>query len=296
MITLPTIDPVLFSVDIAGLNLAIRWYALAYIAAFLLGWRWIAAMCRNTGLRAGAGSPISRQQLEHLVTWSILGVIVGGRLGYVVIYDFRHFVTNPADIARVWQGGMSFHGGALGMFIVIWAFSRANSIRLAALTDMIAVAACPGLLLGRLANFVNGELWGHPSHLPWAVTVSDGPGAVCPPDWVGLCARHPSQLYEAALEGLVLGLVLAVLIYRSGWLRHPGRITGMFIAGYGVARMIGEFFRTPDAQFITLENPIGYALPLSAEFGLTMGQLLSAPMIIVGLIIIARCWKSHCAV
>ena len=286
------VDPVLFSIDVFGFELALRWYSLAYITGFLIAWRWIVAMCRNRILY-DARPPIAPQQLEQLVTWSIVGVIAGGRLGYVFVYDFEHFLHNPIDILKLWKGGMSFHGGISGLALAVWSFARIQYIPVLALSDMIAIAACPGLFLGRMANFANGELWGRPSDVSWAIAVPDGPGSDCPADWIGICARHPSQIYEALLEGLVLGVVLAVLAYRYGWLRYPGRLTGFFLAGYGAARILVEFFRSPDPQFVDPGNPDGYALNLGNGLGLTMGQSLSIPMILLGSILIARFWRNR---
>jgi len=222
------------------------------------------------------------EQLDDLITWIILGVILGGRLGFVLFYQPAYYLSNPLEILKVWQGGMAFHGGLLGVVIASFLYSRRHNIPTLSLGDLVAFTVPPGLLLGRLANFVNAELWGRPSELPWAVIFPGIAAQECPDVVVGMCARHPSQLYEAALEGVLLGALLLVLVYRSRAFRKPGLIMGVFLAGYGASRFIVEFFRQPDAQFISPGNPLGLAWHVSG-YGLTMGQLLSLPMIALGL-------------
>jgi phosphatidylglycerol:prolipoprotein diacylglycerol transferase len=176
---------------------------------------------------------------------------------------------------------MSFHGGFLGVVVAVWLFCRRHQLPTASLADAMAFGAPIGLFLGRIANFINAELWGRPSHMPWAV-IFPGERAQDCPDIFGPCARHPSQLYEAGLEGLILGALLLFLVWRRGWLKMPGQTAGLFFAGYGVSRFIVEFFRQADAQFITDANPMGYVIG-SGSLGLSMGQLLSLPMIVIGL-------------
>ena len=279
MIAFPDISPNVFSVDLFGHELALRWYALAYIVGLLWGWWIVVRAVRNPDLWTGR-PPMVPEQVERLLTWMILGVVLGGRLGYVLFYDFSSYVQDPAQIFRVWQGGMSFHGGFAGVVVAgIW-FSRREKIPMLSMGDLLALAAPMGLMLGRIANFINAELWGRQTDLPWGVAFP-GAGQNCA-ELVGICARHPSQLYEAALEGLLLLLVLTILAFRRGWLKKPGAIMGLFLIGYGFARFLVEFVRQPDVQFISEGNPLGLALHFGG-YGLTMGQLLTLPMIAAGL-------------
>jgi phosphatidylglycerol---prolipoprotein diacylglyceryl transferase len=221
-----------------------------------------------------------------LLTWVIIGVILGGRIGFVLFYQPGYFLTNPSAILKVWEGGMSFHGGFLGVVVAGILFCRREGIDMLKAADVMALAAPLGLFLGRIANFINAELWGRPTTLPWGVAFPGEAAQTCP-DMAGICARHPSQLYEAALEGLLLGAVLLWLAYRRGWLKWPGAVAGLFFAGYGAARFVVEFVRQPDAQFVTEGNPLGLAFHLGG-YGLTMGQILSLPMIAVGLWFLMR--------
>ena len=280
----PDIDPVLVTIPLGGFELAIRWYALAYIAGLLIGWRYVAALCRRPGLWGGS-PPMRPEQADDLLTWMILGVIIGGRIGYVLFYQPAHFADNPGEILAVWRGGMSFHGGFLGVVAGVAGFAWRGGLPVLRLGDAVAAAAPIGIFFGRIANFINAELWGRPTAMPWGV-LFPGDASVCPPEWPGPCARHPSQLYEAALEGVVLFLLLAWAI-RRGALARPGRVIGLFLAGYGLARFVVEFFREPDGQFVTPGNPAGHVLALG-EWGLSMGQLLSLPMLVLGLVILVR--------
>lgn len=277
--------PEIFSLDLGGFRLALRWYALAYIAGFLIGWRLIVMALRRPALWAGNQPPMTPEQVEALLTWIILGVILGGRLGYVLFYQPGFYLANPAQILRVWEGGMSFHGGLLGATVAGFLFARRNAIPASAIGDSMAMVIPVGLGLGRLANFINAELWGHPSTLPWAVAFP-GQGSICPPEWTQECARHPTQLYEAGMEGVLLGLVVYWLVTRRKALRTPWRVTGAFLAIYGLARFLVEFWRMPDAQFLA-EDPAGHVLRLGG-FGLTMGQTLSLPMIAAGAFLMLR--------
>ena len=225
-------------------------------------------------------------QLERLMTWVILGVILGGRIGYVLFYEPAKFAAEPLAILRVWEGGMSFHGGFLGVVAAGVLFARREGIPMLRLGDLMGISVPPGLFLGRIANFINAELWGRPTDLPWGVVFPGDAAQTCP-GIAGLCARHPSQLYEAALEGLLLGAAVLWLAYRRGWLRFPGRIMGLFVAGYGLARFLVEFVRQPDAQFVAEGNPLGLYLHVGG-WGLTAGQCLSLPMIFIGLWFLAR--------
>jgi phosphatidylglycerol:prolipoprotein diacylglycerol transferase len=255
-IPFPVIDPVLVQVG----PLAIRWYALAYIAGILGGW-WLAR--RLVALKPEVAT---RLQIDDFVTWTTLGIILGGRLGYVLFYRPGHYLTHPLEIFEVWQGGMSFHGGALGVIIAIFLFCRQEKLDALAFGDRVTAVVPIGLCLGRLANFINGELWGRVSDVPWAMVFPTG----------GPEPRHPSQLYQAGMEGVLLFILLQVLVHQPAIRARRGFVAGAFLAGYGVARFIGEFFRQPDAF-------LGFLFA-----GATMGQLLSVPMILVGAVLMLR--------
>jgi phosphatidylglycerol:prolipoprotein diacylglycerol transferase len=293
LIPFPDISPVIFSVDLFGLHFALHWYALAYILGILIAWGLTRRALKRPTLWPRDTPPMTPAQLEDLVTWSILGVILGGRLGYVLFYKPAHFLANPLEIPQVWQGGMSFHGGFLGVVLAAWVFALRHRIPRLALADAVAIGVPWGLFLGRLANFVNAELWGRPTDLPWGVAFPGQTAQDCP-DIVGLCARHPSQLYEAGLEGLLLGLALLWLVFRRRGLKAPGLVSGTFFAGYGAARFVVELFRQADAQFITPDNPMGYVIHW-AGWGLSMGQILSLPMLALGLILVARARRLRAA-
>ena len=284
-IPFPDISPEIFSIEIGPITLALRWYAVAYIAGLLVGWRLMLKMLATPRLWSGS-PPATAEQVERLMTWLIFGIILGGRLGYVVFYQPGHFLDDPLQILRVWEGGMSFHGGFAGVVVAGIVFCRREKIPMLPMADLMAMATPVGLFLGRLANFINAELWGRPTTMPWGVAFPGEAAQACP-GVLTICARHPSQLYEAVLEGAVLFVVLAYVIWRKGWLRFPGRTAGLFFAGYGIARFVVEFFRQPDAQFASDFNPLGLALQ-SGGYGLTMGQLLTVPMIVVGIWFIAR--------
>ena len=282
VLNFPDLSPELFSISLFGMEFALRWYALAYIAGILIAWRMGVAALRRPALWPANTPPMKPEQLEDLLTWIILGVILGGRLGFVLFYQPAYYLANPMDILKVWQGGMAFHGGLLGVIVASYIYARRHRIPTLSLADLIAHTVPPGLLLGRLANFINAELWGRPSDVPWAVIFPGHAAQDCPGVLIGMCARHPSQLYEAALEGLLLGAALLWLVYRRGGLRKPGLVMGVFMAGYGASRFIVEFFRQPDAQFISDGNPLGLAWHIDG-YGLTMGQFLCLPMIALGL-------------
>jgi len=250
----PTIDPTLVEIG----PFAIRWYALAYIGGIVLGWRY--------ALRLARTSPYAfeRQTLDDFLVWVTLGIVLGGRLGYVLFYQPGYFLHHPHEIVYLWQGGMAFHGGMLGVIVAIVVFARLRRIPLLALGDIVACVVPIGLFLGRVANFINGELYGRVSDVPWAMVFPNG----------GDLPRHPSQLYEAALEGLVLFVVL-LLVWRLTRLKQrPGAVGGVFLAGYGLSRIAVEFAREPDAH-------LGFLFA-----GATMGQLLSVPMVLLGLALI----------
>jgi len=270
----PDIDPVIFSIEVAGFTIALRWYALAYIVGIAIGWQIIAFALRRAHLWRDDVPPMVPAKLEDLLTYIVVGVIAGGRLGYVLFYQPAYFLANPIEIPQIWTGGMSFHGGFLGVVLAVSLFSRRHQVPLGSLADVVAIAATPAILLVRCANFINGELWGRATDVPWAFVF---PGQDVP--------RHPSQLYEAGLEGLLLGGLLVLLAFRFGALRKPWLLTGVFFAGYGIARFMVEFVRQPDAQFVGPDNPLGWRFDFG-DWGLTMGQSLSLPMIVVGVLVI----------
>lgn len=285
MLPFPDLSPELFSFSLFGIEFALRWYALAYIFGLLIAW-WLAVRAvANPALWRDA-PPLSRAQIEDLMTYVILGVILGGRLGFVLFYQPGYYLSNPSQILLIWQGGMAFHGGLLGVVVAAWIFAARNGIAKLSLADLMALSVPPGLLLGRLANFINAELWGRPTDLPWGVAFPGAAAQTCE-GVVGICARHPSQLYEAVLEGLLLGALLVWMVWRRGAFKRPGLIAGTFFSGYGLARFLVEFVRQPDAQFVSPGNPLGLVLHFGG-YGLTMGQLLSLPMIALGLYFIFR--------
>ena len=254
VIPFPAFDPVLVHIG----PLAIRWYALAYIFGILLGWFYARALVRNDRLWGGK-APMQVEDVDDFILWVTFGVILGGRTGYVLFYNFEHFAAHPIEILELWTGGMSFHGGFFGCVLAVILFAKRRGIPMLSLGDITCAVGPIGILLGRIANFINGELWGRATDVPWAMVF---PGA-------GPMPRHPSQIYEAALEGLLLFIVLALLI-RGGALKRPGLIIGSFAAVYALARGFCEFFREPDPQLGFLWG------------GLTMGMLLSVPLFLYG--------------
>ncbi|NKX38016.1 prolipoprotein diacylglyceryl transferase [Tritonibacter mobilis] len=287
MIQFPNLSPEIFSISLLGTEFALRWYALAYIAGILIAWHLAARAVKRPALWPNETAPMTPRQVEDLMTWIILGVILGGRLGYVLFYQPSVYLENPAQILRIWEGGMAFHGGLLGVVVAAWLYARAQNIDKLQIADLVAHTVAPGLLLGRLANFVNAELWGRATDLPWGVAFPGRAAQDCGQALGEVCARHPSQLYEAAMEGLILGALILWMVYRRNAFHAPGRILGTFLAGYGIARFIVEFFRQPDAQFISDGNPLGLAWQIGG-YGLTQGQALSVPMIALGLWFILR--------
>lgn len=281
LIPFPDISPELFAIEIGSFTLALRWYALAYIAGIIAGWRMALWLARRGDLWPGGTAPMTKDEVEDYVTWVILGIILGGRLGFVLFYQPAYYLANPGQIIAVWNGGMSFHGGLLGVVIASYIFAVRRNLPKIGLTDLACLVVTPGLFFGRLANFINAELWGRPTDLPWGVAFPGAAAQTCPAEFAVPCGRHPSQLYEAGLEGLVLGLLLLWLATRRGWLLRPGWIAGTFLAGYAVSRFFVEFFRVADDQFISPDNPLGHVIRLTDAAGLTMGQLLTLPMILV---------------
>ena len=254
----PDIDPIIFSIGF----LHLRWYALAYLAGILLGWFLLKRVT------AKPDDPIGHPPLDSLINTGIIGIILGGRLAYVVFYNPSYFLSNPHKILAVWEGGLAFHGGFLGMVLAIVFTARRYQVSMFGLGDLIAIAAPIGIFFGRLANFINGELYGRVSDAPWAVIF---------PGTNGL-PRHPSQIYEALLEGLLLFIIL-IVAWRMGARQHKGLLMGIFITGYGLARIVVENFRQPDQQ-------LGFILG-----GITMGQILSLPMVVIGAWLIQSAFK-----
>lgn len=259
LISFPAFDPVLVTIG----PFAIRWYALAYIVGILLGWLYARAIIANERYW-DRPVPLTALDFDDFVLWVTLGIILGGRAGYVLFYNLPHFLAHPSEIVEVWKGGMSFHGGFLGCVVAVMAFARKRGLSILSLGDLTCAVAPIGLFLGRLANFVNGELWGRASDVPWAMIFPNG----------GPIPRHPSELYEAGLEGLALLVVLGLMV-RAGALKRPGLILGAFAALYAVARWFCELFREPDPQLGFLWS------------GLTMGMLLCVPLFIAGGALIA---------
>jgi phosphatidylglycerol:prolipoprotein diacylglycerol transferase len=259
-IPFPNIDPVLIEIG----PFAIRWYALAYIVGLLAGWKYIVAFIKKPPHVMGI------KDVDDLLVWVTLGVVLGGRIGYVAFYNFAYYLENPLAILVVWQGGMSFHGGAIGVLVATYLFCRRRGLNIFAVGDAVVCAAPIGIFLGRIANFVNGELFGRVTDVPWGVVFPHG----------GPAPRHPSQIYEAILEGLILFLILYVLSRNEKIRNRPGVLSGVFFLGYSAARAIVEIFRQPDAH-------IGFLAG-----GLTIGQILSVPVLLFGLYLIFRPQKA----
>ncbi len=285
MIIFPDISPEIFTISIGEFEFALRWYAMAYIVGIVLAWQISVAAVRRPQLWPSGAAPLAPEKIEDLVSWLVLGIILGGRLGYALFYQPAYYLDNPFQVLRIWDGGMSFHGGLIGVILAAYLYFRKWNVPILSGSDMIAMGVPVGLLLGRIANFINAELWGRPTDVPWAVAFPGWAAQNCGQPVGELCGRHPSQLYEAGLEGLVLGLILLVMVFWRRALKRPGRVTGVFFLGYGAARCFVEMFRQPDAQFQTPTNPLGYAVQMG-EFGITMGQIMSLPMIALGLYLI----------
>jgi phosphatidylglycerol:prolipoprotein diacylglycerol transferase len=266
IIPYPNIHPEIFSIGpfvIGNWSLgpfAVRWYALAYIAGLIIGWRYCLAIAKRPPQVARA------QDIDDFLVWATIGVVLGGRIGYILFYNFDEYAAHPIEMLYLWRGGMSFHGGALGVMAAIILFCRQRGIPMLAFADIIACAVPIGLFFGRIANFINGELWGRATDVHWAIVFPTG----------GPEPRHPSQLYEAFLEGAVLFVLLWALQRFTPARQRPGTLTGVFLMGYAVARIIVELFRQPDAQ-------LGFLF-----WGITMGQLLSLPLLLVGLWLVLR--------
>lgn len=283
MIPFPNINPEIFSFDFLGIELALRWYAVSYILGFFCAIKLMKFFLKKETLWVSKQPPLTFDQADSLLTYLILGVILGGRLGYVLFYNFGYYLYNPVAVLRIWDGGMAFHGGFIGVCIAVFLYCRANGIALWSGADLIALSSPPGLFFGRLANFINVELWGRPTDQPWGVIFPSDSAQAC--EGVnGLCARHPTQIYEALLEGLILFVILFT-VARLGAFKRPGLITATFAIWYGFSRFTVEFFRVPDPQFFSAANPFGFAFRFG-DYGVTMGQALSAPMVLFGLLLL----------
>jgi phosphatidylglycerol:prolipoprotein diacylglycerol transferase len=258
-IPFPAIDPVLVHLG----PFAIRWYALAYIVGIICGWLLLRRLVQRPGWAVDVPT------IDDVILYVTLGIILGGRIGYVLFYNSGWYFSHPLDALQVWRGGLSFHGGLIGVIVALALFARTRKVPLLELGDLGAAVAPIGLFFGRIANFINGELWGRPTDVPWAMVF---PGA-------GPLPRHPSQLYEAFLEGVVLFVIVQLLAWRPRRPEQRGRIAGVFLIGYAIARITCEFFREPDAQ-------LGFLLG-----GITMGQLLSLPMLLAGVLLLARSYR-----
>ncbi len=257
VVPFPLIDPVAIELG----PLAIRWYALAYLVGLIAGWR----LARRLAVLPPC--LMRAERADDLLAWMVLGVVAGGRLGYVLFYKPGYYLANPDEALFVWQGGMSFHGGLAGVALAVFLFARRHKLPFLRVGDIVAAVAPLGLFLGRLANFVNGELYGRASDVSWAMVFPSDPAQA---------PRHPSQLYEAALEGLALGLVMLALASRERVRARPGLLAGVFFLGYGLARSFAELFREPDAHLGFVLGPV------------TMGQLLCLPLVVIGVALLVR--------
>ncbi|OIN86608.1 MAG: prolipoprotein diacylglyceryl transferase [Alphaproteobacteria bacterium CG1_02_46_17] len=262
----PKIDPVAFAFDVMGHHFEVHWYALAYVGGFLLGWR---VALYLTGLYKDHLRP-NREDIDDFITWAILGVLFGGRIGYVLFYNLPAYMDQPLEALKVWHGGMSFHGGALGVIAALILYAKVKHVSFLRLADIATTVVPIGLLLGRVANFINGELYGRVTESSWGVMFPQG----------GPDPRHPSQLYEAVMEGLVLFVILFALMHVDKVRRHQGVVAGAFLLLYGVFRFCIEFFREPDVQLGFLFDQV------------TMGQILCIPMIVIGASIVV--WRAKC--
>ena len=269
----PHIDPVAIALG----PIAIRWYALAYVAGIVGGWWYARRLAAAPGLWGAVRQPTATDMDDQIV-WIALGIVLGGRIGYVLFYNFGSYLANPLEILSIWRGGMSFHGGFLGAILAILLFARSRRLNPLAMLDLAAVVTPIGLFTGRIANFVNGELWGRPApETPWAFVFP----------MAGPEARHPSQLYEALGEGVLLFSIMAIGVRRFGF-RRPGLLGGVFVFGYAAARIVCEVFREPDAQLGFL-----FGGAFARIGGVTMGQVLSLPMAAVGraaIVVASRGW------
>ena len=290
----PDFDPVALPIPAFHLGamalgpFPVRWYALAYIAGILLGWRYCVRLIRNDKLWGGRAPTITAPQIDDLILWITLAVILGGRIGYICFYMLvnpqqrAELMADPLEVFEVWKGGMSFHGAMIGVAVAMAGFAIANRVSVLGVADLVAACEPIGQCFGRLANFINGELWGRQTNLPWGMIfcnhhIAMENNGACPQEV--MVPRHPSQLYEAALEGVALFLVLRWATHHAKWLQRPGAVTGLWLIGYGAIRIVLETVRNPDD-----------GMP-DFPFGLTMGMILSVPMILVGAFLLWRAFR-----
>lgn len=286
MIPFPeNIKPEVFSVSLGDFTFTLYWYALAYIFGIIACWQLAAIALKRNELWQKNTPPLNPVKLEDLMSFSVLGIIFGGRLGFVIFYNPEYYLQNPLEILFIWQGGMSFHGGLIGVATASFLFFRKNSVPLRSGADLLALGTPIGLGLGRLANFINDELWGRVTDVPWGVIVNSPQSRTVCQEIVDHCIRHPSQIYEAILEGLILFILMMYLAFRRNAFKRPGFLASIFFIGYGLSRCLVELFRQPDQQFQSVNNPMGFFIQFG-ETGLTMGQVLSLPMIVLGIILL----------
>ena len=258
----PNIDPVAIEIG----PFSIKWYGIAYMSGLLVGWWYVRRLLSTPGLWRGGKAPLSIEQTDDLLLWVTLSVIVGGRLGQVLLYDPGFYFEHPAEILKTWRGGMSFHGALIASGIVLLVFARWHKLPALSVMDLCCAAVPFGLLFGRIANFINSEHWGRPSEVAWAMVFPNG----------GDVPRHPSQLYEAALEGLVMFFILRLVTHSLLGLKQPGLVTGVWLVWYAIARTVCEFFREPENMHALNLGPF------------TAGQMYSIPMCLLGLVLIHR--------
>ena len=285
MIPFPeNIKPEVFSVSLGDFTFTLYWYALAYIFGIIACWQLAAIALKKNELWKKNTPPLNPLKLEDLMSFSVLGIIFGGRLGFVIFYNPEYYLQNPLEVLFIWQGGMSFHGGLIGVATASFLFFRKNSVPLLSGADLLALGTPIGLGLGRLANFINDELWGRVTDVPWGVIVNSPQSRTVCQEIVDHCIRHPSQIYEAILEGLILFILMMYLAFKRNAFKRPGFLASIFFMGYGLSRCFVELFRQPDQQFQSVNNPMGFFIQFG-EMGLTMGQVLSLPMIVIGIIL-----------
>ena len=282
----PNINETALSFSLFGRTIDVQWYGLSYICGVLIAWYLMILIVRQPSLWRRSTLPITKNNIDDLITYMILGILIGGRLGYCIFYTPMYYIENPQKIFFLWEGGMSFHGGFLGVVIAGAFFAFRRNLPILTLGDIIAFSSPPGLFFGRIANFVNGELWGRQTSSFWGIAFTKGGGQFCPDNQSSICLRHPSQLYEATLEGLLLMAIFFILVYGFKALKKPGLIFATFLIGYGFIRFFIEFVREADSFFVNETNPHGHVIQVTSDLGLTMGQALCLPMIIVGFLII----------
>tara|TARA_B100001113_G_scaffold125704_1_gene102611 strand:+ start:22 stop:909 length:888 start_codon:yes stop_codon:yes gene_type:complete len=285
------IRPDIFTISLGSFTFTLYWYAVAYILGIVACWRLAASALKQNELWQKNTPPLNPIKLEDLMSYCVLGIIIGGRLGFVIFYNPEYYLKNLLEVFYVWQGGMSFHGGLIGVATASCLFFRKNSVPLRSGADLLALGTPIGLGLGRVANFVNDELWGRVTDVPWGVIVASPHSRSVCEEIIGPCIRHPSQIYEALLEGLILFILMMYFAFRKNGFKKPGFLAGIFLTGYGLSRCFVELFRQPDQQFQSVKNPMGFFIQLG-ETGITMGQALSLPMIVIGIILFVTSKRS----